>query len=187
MTEEAPWIQSYRDKVIEPFDLHRTSEGIDIETIAHALSLKCRFAGQVKHFYSVAQHCVLGARAIAAPFALPFLLHEVSEVFLPDIPSPIKPFVKARNVPWETLEAEHAEVIFVALGLHSLCPLIRSPEVKEMDLRMLALEKRELLGPEPKPWPPLPEPVRAILYKLTPETAEQDFLQLYGELRGQWK
>lgn len=157
-----PWIQSFSGKVVTLLDLK--VEQVTLEDIPHVLSQKVRFTGHLREAgYSVAQHCVLGARAIAEPFKLAFLLHEVSEVYLPDIAGPIKSriFVDYSDkrspilddaLSWEELEAQHADIILEALGLSSIRPLLDSPEVREMDLRMLMTEKRDLMGPEPKPW-----------------------------------
>jgi hypothetical protein len=55
-------------------------------------------------------------------------------------------------VPWSELERRHADVILEALGLSSIRKLIDCPEVRQMDLRMLMTEKRDLASPEPEPW-----------------------------------
>lgn len=150
------WCQSFSGKVVTPLALK--VEQVSFGDIAHALAQKVRFSGQLREpGYSVAQHCVVGAEQIAGPFALAFLLHEVSEVYLPDIPAPIKPMLTLMTgdlgaMTWSDLEAQHADVIFEALGLSSLRPLIDSPEVHKMDLQMLMTEKRDLMGPEPEPW-----------------------------------
>ena len=40
---------------------HPRAQDVDITDIASALSKLARFGGHTKHFYSVAQHCVLAA------------------------------------------------------------------------------------------------------------------------------
>ncbi len=149
------WTQSYSGRVVTPAFLQ--PDQVQFEDIPHTLCQKVRFNGHLRELgYSVAQHCVLGARLIADKFKLAFLLHEASEVYLPDIPSPIKPLLTIdigdKRVAWEDLEDQHAHAVFEHLGLLELLPLIYSPEVKQMDLEMLMTEKRDLAGPEPKPW-----------------------------------
>ncbi len=180
------WQQSYSDRKVEPLLL--TPDMVTLEDIAQALSLKCRFNGHVPALYSVAQHCVIGARLISPAFALPFLLHEVSEVYLPDIPAPVKPSVHVAApggaIPWTDLEKIHARVVFEALGLSSLLPLIYSPEVKTMDLAMLAAEKRDLKGPEPEPWGLTVPAVEERIYIWDPRAAKANFLARFYELTG---
>lgn len=151
------WIQSFSGKKVTPLDLQ--PEQVDIESIAHALSLKCRFTGHTKVFYSVAEHCVTGAAYLPSAFQLPFLLHEVSEAYLPDVATPVKRALWVSDgeetgplTTWETLERRQAAVVFRALGLEALEPLIYSPQVKLMDLRMLVTEREALIGPEIEPW-----------------------------------
>jgi 5'-deoxynucleotidase YfbR-like HD superfamily hydrolase len=73
---------------------------IDIGDIAIGLAHECRFAGQINCFYSVAQHSLLVADIIIskAPeyftevpqLALEALLHDATEAYLKDLPSPLK-------------------------------------------------------------------------------------------------
>ena len=71
------------------------AEEIQIIDIAHALSLLCRANGHIRHFYSVAQHCLncakeAEARGLPADIRLACLLHDASEAHLKDLPSPLK-------------------------------------------------------------------------------------------------
>jgi hypothetical protein len=71
---------------------------IDIDDIAHALSLMCRGNGHIKHFYSVAQHslnCAKEARArkYSKRVQLACLLHDGSEAYLSDITRPVKKYL----------------------------------------------------------------------------------------------
>ena len=82
-------------KKIEFYPLEPRVEDIDIEDIAHALSLLCRANGHFKHFYSVGQHSINCAmEAIAREYSdrvvLGCLIHDASEAYLADITRPVK-------------------------------------------------------------------------------------------------
>lgn len=69
---------------------------VDIQDIAHALSLTCRGNGHVKTFFSVGQHCINTAKEAAAReysqrVILACLLHDASEAYMSDVPRPLKP------------------------------------------------------------------------------------------------
>ena len=52
------YITTYTGKHFDPI---QPEPGLfDLTDISHALSLLCRGNGHMKHFYSVAQHCVCG-------------------------------------------------------------------------------------------------------------------------------
>src|SRR3990167_6603298 len=66
---------------------------INLDDIAWSLSMQCRFAGHLKQFYSVAQHCVTVSDFVSLTnpeFALEGLLHDASEAYVVDVPSPLK-------------------------------------------------------------------------------------------------
>lgn len=68
---------------------------IDIEDIAHSLSMLCRANGHFRSFYSVGMHCVNCAReAMARGYSrkvqLACLLHDGSEAYLSDVTRPVK-------------------------------------------------------------------------------------------------
>lgn len=68
----------------------------DIEDIAHSLSMAPRFGGKTTEFYSVAQHSVLVSylmqfEKLGDP--LEGLLHDASEAYLMDLPTPYKTMI----------------------------------------------------------------------------------------------
>lgn len=70
-------------------------DDILLEDIAHSLSLICRGCGHTKIFYSVAQHCIECAKEAMArtndrDLAFLCLIHDASECYLSDLPSPVK-------------------------------------------------------------------------------------------------
>jgi hypothetical protein len=185
------WQQSFSGQVIYPRAL--TSDAVRLEDIGHALAQKVRFAGQATVMgYSVAQHCVLGSAQVPPPFRLPFLLHELGEVYLPDIPTPLKnslfvlPGTGEGFIPWREIEQQHERAILKAIGLERLTDQIHSPEVRECDVRMLLTEKRDLLGPEPQPWGFKAEPYPFKIVDIwEPVWAEEQFNRAFSRLKHQ--
>ncbi len=74
--------------MIDP--LNPKCQEISIEDIAHGLSMICRFAGHTKYFYSVAEHSIITSYRVENKHKLAALLHDASEAYLLDIPSPLK-------------------------------------------------------------------------------------------------
>lgn len=84
-----PVIRTYTGKYINIFDIK--PDDIDIIDIAWRLSQTCRFGGFTKTFYSVAQHSIWCCENVLNDkFKLEALLHDASEAYIGDIPSPIK-------------------------------------------------------------------------------------------------
>lgn len=86
-------ITTYKGLYIDP--LQPDESLIDIQDIAHALSLLCRGNGHVRFFYSVAQHSLACAkeakqRGYDQRIQLGCLLHDASEAYLADVPRPLK-------------------------------------------------------------------------------------------------
>lgn len=190
-----PWIKTFTGKRFHLLD-PRPDE-VDIESIAHALAVKCRYAGQCKGFYSVAEHCIIGSNLIEDPFKLSFLLHELSEVFLPDVTSPLKPFVKAhlawddpykRPDSWAVLEALHTNAMLQALGLPTTSATVTTRAVKDMDRRLFNYEAFHIIeGPFPEDYWLVaqgePIPLQWPPHCWSWDTAEKRFLERYKELR----
>ncbi len=108
-----------------------------IEDIAHSLSHQCRFGGHPVEFYSVAQHSVMCAMFIGEENRLAALLHDASEAYLLDIPSPIK----VRLPEYKAIEDNLMRVIAQKFGF--AYPL--NPEVKMVDKQMLEWEWKHLI------------------------------------------
>jgi len=87
------WLQTRTGKLVDV--QNPTPDMVDLEDIAHALSMTCRYAGHCREFYSVAEHSVLvaalGRRSDLSPeFNLALLMHDAAEAYIGDIISPVK-------------------------------------------------------------------------------------------------
>lgn len=105
---------------------------IDIEDIAHSLSMQCRFGGHLPRFYSIAQHSVLCSQIIEPKYALEALLHDASEAYLMDIPTPLKNLLPEYKVMEDRLMKTISEKYSFEYPLNK--------SVKEVDSKMLNIE-----------------------------------------------
>jgi hypothetical protein len=168
------WILTYSGKHVEL--MTPDPEEIDISDIARGLSRECRFTGQCREFYSVAQHSVLASGLVPQEFALEALLHDAAEAFIKDIPSPLKKLLPE----YSRIEGILERVIRIKFGL----PEEMSAPVRLADRILLATEKRDLMPHDPCEWPilegiePLPNPI----VPWSPDLAIQLFLYRFAEL-----
>jgi hypothetical protein len=145
------WLQTYSGKRVSVLDPQ--TEEIDIEDVAEAVSKLCRYNGHCKEFYSVAQHCVLGAQFALSQYkdvelAKEFLLHDATEAYVGDM---IRP-VKIHNPTFNRIEDGMWEAVSKRFNL----PREHSADCHNIDNIMLVWEKRDLL-PNSEEWPGLPD------------------------------
>lgn len=138
------FITTFTGKRFYPLD--PCVDDIDVNDIMHALSNQCRFAGHCTEFYSVAQHCVLVSHMCDPADALWGLLHDASEAYLVDVPSPLKR--SSVFAAYRDAEKRVMATICEAFGLPSDEP----PSVKDADRRVLATEARDLTLSEGRGW-----------------------------------
>lgn len=114
----------------------------DIKDIAYALSNTCRFNGHCSGFYSVAEHSVAVALRLPRERRLAGLLHDATEAYLGDIPSPIKQFLPDYKV----IEAKFERAVADAFGVEW------GNDVKEADVDALFTEAHFLIPSQGKDW-----------------------------------
>lgn len=173
---------SVSGRVFHPFDLR--PEEVDVEDIAHALSNVCRWGGHVKEFYSVAQHSVHVAETLALWGHGPYiqllgLLHDATEAYMGDIPTPIKRFWPF----FEWREEANFDVICQTLIEPRPSAYVLPTAVHQADRTLLATEKRDLtVQNRTHPWTIKTPPLEKTLHPWSPASARGLFLSNYGDL-----
>ena len=166
--EKLTKIQTFTGLLMDP--LNAQPHELLIEDIAHALSNMPRFAGHLKEFYSVGEHCLRCLSfAMDTPYDLEVLMHDATEAYLMDIPSPIK----YRFPDYVAAEKQLANTIDITFGLYSQ---MFADRIKEIDKFVLQEELSFLLNDTGGD--------RPIWYQIkqTPKQIEHLFLNEYYRL-----
>ena len=190
------WIQTYTGK---KFDLLRPrAEDVDLVDIAHSLSNLCRFNGHTgledepKQFYSVAEHSVNCVKLLTKGrgknppsrevFQCAFL-HDAAEAYIGDIATPFKLLILA---PLNHIELSIEEAIQEYFHIPDIS-IEGWALVKQVDRKMLDIERKALMKPPPERWeidrisvPSFPGTVE--IHKWLPKTAEAMFLNMARNL-----
>lgn len=175
--QTSTWIRTMTGKSFWPME--PTPDMVDINDIAHALSHQCRFSGHTSKFYSVAQHSVHVSELIRRRYndkqmELSALLHDASEAYLVDVPSPVKKVMPTYR------DAEHLVMaaIMQKFGLKSF-----DDEIKQADMDALATEARDLMG-NPTGWIGLDNctPDVYVIQPWEPILARENFLHKFHNL-----
>lgn len=116
--------------------------GICIEDIAHGQSNLCRWSGQCRVFYSVAQHSVLCSQLGDSRTAMRKLFHDGSEAYYGDINKPLKNLLGPQ---FSLIEKRLEAAIWDFLGMAPMSEAIKK-EVKKCDIEMSLAEAKALMG-----------------------------------------
>lgn len=164
----------------------------DIGAIAHSLSLQCRFTGQCRKFYSVAEHSVLVSRImedLGLGDPMEGLLHDGVESVLADVARPAKQLLKDYKSLDKALDATLRKTFAL--------PETMSEGCMHADSIAVLLEAKELMpsrGTGPC-WiintplmqsPQLNAQVAKLPYMVacwTPENAKEKFMQRMTDVR----
>lgn len=158
----------------EFYPLDPRPDEVNIEDIAHALGMSCRYGGHSTRFYSVAEHCVLMATRAPRGLELATLMHDSSEAYLQDVIRPVK--VHLTNY----LSIEDKLMHVIAYRFNFAWPM--PAEVKRLDEAMIGAERTQAvrfpLGKAWSQWKPV-EPLGVTLQFWSPERAKQEFLDMF--------
>lgn len=131
-----------------------TWDSVRLDDIAHALSNMCRFAGHVKRFYSVAEHCVRVSWILEAwgePRAVQAdgQLHDGHEAYVWDCPRPLKSLLGEN---FEELAASADTIIATKFRNGQSGEIFHRPSIKRADDCALVAEAQELMHHGPEHW-----------------------------------
>lgn len=166
---------------IEFDTMHPDMELIQIEDIAHALSMLVRANGHFPEFFSVAQHCIqcvkeAMARNYTPEVALACLLHDASEAYLSDITRP----VKRDMIMYLQIEEQLQNMIYEKY-LGAILEKEAASLVANIDDACLYYEFLHFM--DIKIFPAKPVLVSEPVYDLLPmKDVEQEFLELFYAL-----
>ena len=176
------WLQLYSGKRFWPTDPH--AEDVEIDDIAHSLSMQCRYAGHCVKFYSVAEHSVhiadwLYVKGFTSDQVIAGLLHDATEAYLVDVPRPVKPFLPGYK------EAEAA--VWQAVATRFELPVEMPAIVKEVYSRIIGDERANMRHCAAD-WYATGEPLGIELQYWSPAEAEARFLDRFRtvERARQW-
>jgi len=169
---KSKWIRSWSGKRIDFLDLD--PKEITKEDIAVGLSRECRFGNHTQPIYVVAQHCVLASYLVPSHLAFAALLHDASEAYLRDIPSPLKDILPG----YRRIEREFEKILFKKYGVPYPIP----PEIKEVDIKLRKLESHLFMKDSAESKKPRKDFVEIDIVPWTPDEAKEKFLQRWEEL-----
>lgn len=164
-------MQTFSGEMFNP--LTATKDDIEIVDIAHALGMVCRYAGHVRRFYSVAEHCVLMSHTVDPEHALWALLHDAAEAYVGDMVRPLKHQMPA-------YQAAEDRLISVITTKYNL-PVEMPAQVKEHDTRIVVDERDQLMAPSREPWGMLEgfAPLGVTIQGWDPYTAGEKYLDRF--------
>ena len=196
VSKEDCWIRTYRGHEFNFVNIDPAT--IDIQDIAHSLSLICRFTGHLREFYSVAEHCIwvsnlaykyalagvtplyapVPSQREAAKIGLLALMHDASEAYITDLNSPAKSLLPG----YKALENLITDVINKKYGIEfGVVPA----QIKYADNTMLIAEAKALLfETDFTDWinNVYDKKVQYNQIPLTPRQAESSFLNRYATM-----
>ncbi|PZP57434.1 MAG: phosphohydrolase [Delftia acidovorans] len=176
------WKQLYSGKRF--YSLAPRPEDICIIDIAHALSMKCRYGGHCKQFYSVAQHSVLVARHASQEDCLRALLHDAHEAYSPfgDITKPDKDAIRQDDVDVRCYIQRVEDNIDRAVAAKFNLPFpIKNRAIDILDTRILHDEREAIMVPTNEVWGVPFEPLGVEIQPWKPEIARAKFLDMFDQ------
>lgn len=132
------WLGTNTGKAINLLD--PDPESFTIEDIATGLANNCRFNGQLKTWYSVAEHSIHVMELVPDALKKQALLHDAAEAFICDIPTPLKNLLGSAygDIEWTINRAIGQKFGVDLINLHE--------SVKQADKIMVVSERDSFTG-----------------------------------------
>ncbi|WP_436798387.1 hypothetical protein [Mesorhizobium ventifaucium] len=169
-----PTITLASGRIFDFLDPHGSDFTID--DVAHGMAHICRYAGQCRDFYSVAEHSLLVCDvAVDCPYEA--LLHDAAEAFIGDVTRPLKQLLPE----YKAIETNVEDAIAKRFGLNRSC----RDAVKTADLSVLAAEQAQVMAPGTDSWAREAGvvPAEVKIRYLSPAVARREFLERFEILR----
>ena len=173
---DGPWVGTNTGNYISL--INPNPDEITIEDIATGLSNVCRFNGQLKMWYSVAEHSIHVAKLVPKQYKLQALLHDATEAYICDVPTPLK---RMLGDAYSLVEERLAGAIGEKFGVN----LTDLPAVVNQADRVMVVSERDAFQYSPRTWGPeyeeaLRYPDMHRLYA-TPAAAREAFLRKFRQ------
>lgn len=149
-----------------------------IEDIAHGLANVCRYAGQCKSFYSVAEHSLLVSDC-SQIYKYEALLHDAAEAFIGDVTRPLKQLLPE----YKRIERIVEDAIMNRFDFNEA----GKKYIKSIDLQVLAAEQMQIMPPGTAEWAFSSgvKPAEIEVNYLDPVTVKERFLEEYEKLKSE--
>lgn len=181
--KEDAWIETVTGR-----RFHYSKPVFDVGEIAHALGNLCRYTGQCRHFYSVAEHSVLVSRImedLRLGDPMEGLFHDGVEAYLSDVAAPAKAMLK------DYKRLDHALDLVMRKQLD--LPPEKTEGCIKADWIALFIEAKELLPSGGKDWV-APPGLRALalqqpylLRYLDPQGGTSAFMDRMSDVRRRFR
>lgn len=166
------WMQVASGRPFWPFDPR--ADEVDIDDIAHGLSMLCRFGGHTQRFYSVAEHSVWCSLIVPPKHAFQALMHDATEAYCVDIPRPLKRGLSN----YAEIEAGIWDAVCERYGLAAEL----DATVKVADNAMCLAEARQIMSRPEIDWSATGEAAAIVVQCWSPEEAKRRFLERFAIL-----
>ncbi|UQY33789.1 phosphohydrolase [Pseudomonas fulva] len=166
------WIltnQGIRFELLEP-----TAAMIHPADIAFSLARLCRFNGHTSKHYSVAEHSFRVHELVDAEHQLHALLHDATEAYIGDMTRPLKLAMRgyAQDMAVDDVYGQVEQRIWLAICERFDLEPELPDQVKEADMYMLAVERRDLMPDHPDAWDCI-QGIELPAWRIKPWSAEE--------------